>query len=159
MLKAIKNYFVRVRANLLTLSKAVQAFGTWVRAGVVYRRNLLDPEGNMRLDFRGYFQHLLENPERGAISTKMLESILVGAIIVTLIITYVMQQGGPMILEATSNTTALENAGATSNQISMATWIGGAIFIVLLVSVIVVGFRAFLGGGGGGVVRRWRRKR
>lgn len=99
--------------------------------------------------------------ETGSISVGMLESIFVGVILLVILITYLWQQGLPEIISATGNTTALENAGATANQLSWIEFIGGAIVIFLLIGVLVIGIRMASAGGArsGGGGRRWRRRR
>ena len=94
--------------------------------------------------------HVQLSSERGAISTGWLEGLFVGIILLVVLITFLWQTGIPMVIEATSNTTALTNAGATASQVSWATFIGGAIVIFIFVGALIMGIRIATGGGGGG---------
>ena len=94
--------------------------------------------------------HVQLSSERGTISTGWLEGIFVGIILLVVLITFLWQTGIPMVIEATSNTTALTNAGATASQVSWATFIGGAIVIFIFVGALIMGIRIATGGGGGG---------
>lgn len=108
---------------------------------------------------RGY--RAIMASQRGAISTGWLESIFVGIILLVVLVTFLLQQGLPELLSATSNTTALTDAGATAAQVNWVTFIGSAIFIFFLLGLLIIGIRVATGGSGstGGSKRRWRRSR
>ena len=110
--------------------------------------------------YRETVSEYMANPERGAINAQTIGGIFVGIVLLTMVITFLWQTGLPEIITATSNTTALSDAGATSSQIGWVTFAGGAIVILLIVGAIMFGVRATnLFGGSGGGRPRWRRKR
>lgn len=135
-----------------------------VRKAVERRVALLRPDETrpFHLEFSRYFQ-TLNAEQRGAVNVKALEAVFVGVILLVVLITFMLQQGLPMILSASSNTTALEDAGATTTQTGWVTFIGGAIFIFFLVGLLIWGIRTAMpstgGGGGGGRRWRWRRRK
>lgn len=103
----------------------------------------------------------LARSQLGAINAGWLEGIFVSIILLVVLVTFMWQQGLPMLIESTSNTTALEDAGATAAQVNWVVFIGGAIVIFCLIGVLIVGLRVALGGrgGGGGGGRKWFRRR
>lgn len=91
---------------------------------------------------------------------QVLIGLFVGVIVLVMIITFLWQTGIPEVISATSNTTALEAAGATQTQINWAVFIGGTIIILLFLAALIMAFKmvpGLSGGGGGG--RRSRRKK
>ena len=114
---------------------------------------------DIRSIFR-YHMKLLHTEEAG-FSTGKMEALFIGIILLVIVIQFLFQQGLPMVLTATSNTTAMESAGATAAQLSWVSYIGSAIVIFLLVALLIMGIRTGLGssGGGGGGKRGGRRRR
>jgi len=97
--------------------------------------------------------------QRGAMNTNILMTFFFAIIIIVALITYLWQEGLPQILTATSNTTALTAAGATTSQLNWITMIGGLVFLVIILGLLQYVFGIFGGGGGKGGGKRWRRKR
>ena len=111
--------------------------------------------------YRETVGEFMSDPERGAMNIQSIGGIFVGIVLLTMVITFLWQTGLPELVTATSNTTAMEAAGATSSQISWMTFAGGAIVILLIVGAIMFAVRStnLFGGSGGGGRSRWRRKR
>lgn len=149
----------RMRALMVVLRRLCRGI---VKA-VTVRARLLSPAGNLRLVSLPVYLKQVHELEGGFISVQWLEGIFVGVILLVVLITFLWQQGIPEVIEATSNTTALTDAGATSAQVNWATWIGGAIVIFLFIGALIMGIRIAMNkggasGGGGGRRRRGKRK-
>jgi hypothetical protein len=152
----LKNWIVRAVAWLRVKIERVNS-------AITFRSRLLMPGGSLRLNLSEYFAAIkaATAEQRGAISVQWLEGIFVGVILLVVLVTFLWQQGIPEIISATSNTTAMTEAGATSAQISWVGFIGGAIVIFLLIGTLIIGIRVATGGsgGGGGGGRAFRRRR
>lgn len=131
----------------------------YIIAEVKRRRTLLRPdEIVITHDFSSIKAALSE--QTGAITVQMVTSFFIGIVLLVALIVFVLRQGGPMLIEATANTTALETAGASSEQITWVTWLGGIMFTLLIIGLFAWGARVIFGGGGGGGRKtRWRRRK
>jgi len=131
------------------------------RSGLMRRVYLLAPGGNPRnmISPVKYWKALDAN-QVGAITGEAVASFFVVVVLIVVLIIFVWQQGGPMMIEATSNTTALTDAGATAQQVSWFTWAGGALLIILVIAVFIWGVRSLLNpGSGAGMSRGGGRRR
>lgn len=122
----------------------------------------LSLSGNLRESLTAYFSQLKAeaklNPQAG-FSVAWLEAMIVGIILLVVVIQFLVQQGIPEIISSSSNTTALEAAGADAATVGWVGFIGRAVVIFLLIGALIVGIRIATGGGMGSVSRRFRRKR
>lgn len=101
---------------------------------------------------------LSETGQTGSMNTGWLEAMFVGVILIAVLIQFMWQQGIPLIISSTANTTALTAAGATGAQVQWVTFIGGVVVILMLVAVLIMAIRATIGkGSGGNSYRRFRR--
>lgn len=149
----MKNIFAWIKTPWLWLQRSCST----VKAGIMRRVRVLNPQGNLRLVSLPTYLRELQTNQVGAVSFGMLETLFASVVLIVVVIIFLYQQGLPMIIEATSNTTALTEAGATADQVSWAEFAGYILVIVLIVGLILLGIRSMKMGGGGQA--RWRRKR
>lgn len=126
----------------------------------IEERHLSGAWGALRFGLAEYITGLKTNPQAG-FSIAWLETIFVGVVLLIVLVTFLLQQGLPQLLSASSNTTALVAAGADATTISWVGFISKIVVVFMLIGVLIIGIRVAMGGvgggGGGGHRRRGRR--